>query len=386
MAEEANVATVDEGSVFQRRLNPRVAELEPASAPPRPEDISVKVRIPVDQLVRLSANESPLGPSPKVREALKAAADSPELHRYPDRRYKDLTSAMAAFVGVQPEFILPTAGASEVLPLALRAFCSDGDIVAYIHPGIPRVGREAASGGLTPLRVTVPWPYDMTAAAVMAGLSEEPALVFITSPNNTTSRLMYPEEVAALCGELPNSIVYVDEHYVEAADSFVEASAASLFPEVENLIVARTFSKVHGMAGLRVGYAVAPPSAIKAMRQISARWPVSVPAEAAALAALGDRAHLEENRALVKTGRDYLVGELSLLADLEVVPDPQGNFILARSSYPPRQVMEALWEHGVLINGFLLEGHIRITVGTDEMNRRVVEGLQKVLAVLRQAG
>ena len=234
------------------------------------------------------------------------------------------------------------------------------------------------------LRVTVDWPYEVTAQAVLDRLSDAPGLLFITSPNNTTSRLVHPDELAALCGELSDTVVYVDEHYVEAADSFKEMSAASLFPEVDNLIVARTFSKVHGMAGLRVGYAVAPPEAVKAMRQVAGRWPVSVPTEAAAIAALEDEAHFEANREEIRAGRDYIVAELSRLQGVEVVPDPQGNFVLARTAAEPRQIMEALWEHGVLINGFLLEGHIRVTVGTDEMNRKFVEAITAVIPRLNR--
>ena len=362
-------------SVFERNANTAVRKLRPYIPGPTASEIRDRYGIPLERIVKLSSNEAPLGPSPKVREALRRTSEGDELHRYPSSSVPQLREAIAKMLGIQPDQILPATGSSSTWPLIVRAFSHEGDSVLWIDPSFTAYAEVAilAEREETSVRISPPFDVDVSAAAAV---STGAKVVFVSSPNNTTSRFTDPATVQELAQGLPDAVVVLDEHYIEAADDFRSRTAVTLVDSVPNLVVTRSFSKMYGLAGLRVGYAIASEEAIASLARFRPSWSVSVVAEAAARAALEDEDHLERNIHATRTGRAFLNESLGSMDGVEVAPEPQGGFLLFRPLLRPAdEVTEGLYRRGVMVRGDLLEGWIRVSVGTEDQNTAFLDAL-----------
>lgn len=368
-------------SVFERNANTAVLRLRPYIPGPTAGEIRDRYGIPLERIVKLSSNEAPLGPSPKVREALRRASEGDELHRYPSSSVPELREAIAKVLGIQPEQILPAAGSSSTWPLIVRAFSQVGDPVLWIEPSMTSYGEVAILSERDERTVRSTYPFDPNADAIVMAAREGIKVVFISSPNNTTSRFTDLTTVQRIAETAPDSVIVIDEHYIEAVDDFRSVTAVTLVDSVPNVIVTRSFSKMYGLAGLRVGYAVGPEAAINALARFRPSWSVSVVADAAARAALQDEEHLEQNILATRAGRAFLYQSLDSMDGLEVVLDPQGGFLLFRPlSRSADEVTEALFRRGVMVRGDLLEGSIRVSVGTEQQNEVFLDALTAALA------
>ena len=205
-------------------------------------------------------------------------------------------------------------------------------------------------------------------------------MIFLSSPNNTTSRLIDPATILEIARGAQEAVVVVDEHYIEAADDYQEVSAVTLIPKATNIIVTRSLSKMYGLAGIRVGYAVGPEPAITRLMKFKSKWNISVVADAAARAALADEAHLTRNIEMTREGRDFLLEGLRALPGIQLVPDAQGGFLLFRVlAGSAGDILEQLYKRGIIVRDDLLDGYIRVSVGTPEQNRQFLTALKAAL-------
>jgi histidinol-phosphate aminotransferase len=358
-------------------IRPEIAELEPYT-PIVPLDVlAARLGLPIEQLVKLDANENPYGPAPK---ALAALAHEPYYAIYPDPNATRLREALSAYTNQPVERIVCGAGADELIDLLLRLVINPGDAVIDCPPTF---GMYSFDTGICGGRViTVPRRADFSLdipAIEAAAQASEANLLFLTSPNNPTGNLTPLSEIERLL-ELP-LLVVVDEAYIEFAQSSVANRPISTSPLVgryENLVVLRTFSKWAGLAGVRVGYALAPELIAEQLWKIKQPYNVNLAAQVAAVASLEELDYLQANVARIVGERERLYAALAELPNLHPYPS-QANFILCRvSGREAAGVKRELEQQGILIRYYrtpLLRDCIRISVGTPEQNERVLAAL-----------
>lgn len=276
-------------------------------------DAALAQAAPAATVVRLSSNENPYGPPPGAFDAMRHAFAA--AWRYPDEREDELAEKLAALHGVGRDQILVGNGSSQILDLAAAAFTSAAARLVLAEPTFEAVARYVTARGAAVERVklTAEWRHDV--AAMTAAARRGAGLVYVCNPNNPTATLTPESELRALlAGVPPSTAVLVDEAYHHYADGDPGyRSALPLLRAHANLLVARTFSKVYGMAGLRCGYAVASPANIRRLREQRPWDSVNLMALAAASAALGDTAHLERSRRANAEIRAWTAAELERL-------------------------------------------------------------------------
>lgn len=324
-------------------------------------------------ILRLSANESPLGPSPKVIEALRREAG--RVHLYPDAGATVLRGRLAERLGVGAEWLLAGNGADEVLGIIARAAFEPGDEVVIPHPAFEPYGAEATLSGAT----VVPSPlkgYDTDLDDMLGRVTPRTKAVILCTPHNPASTMVgrraLERFLTALGGEPP--LVILDEAYRDFADDPETADGVELARRHPTVIALRTFSKIAGLAGLRVGYAITRPESIERLNRVRAPYNVNRLAQAAAVAALGDAAHLELTRNLVLAERPRLAAELARRGAPS--PPSQANFILVNVGPQAGTIRAALLKGGILVRdgaGVGFPGHLRISIGTREQNDRLLE-------------
>jgi len=330
----------------------------------------------VAEPIKLSSNENILGSSPHARVAFQQAAS--KLHLYPDGKAGIVREAVAARFKLDPDRLIFGCGSDEVFTLAAQTYCEPGDNAVQGQYGFLayRISVRAAQAEVR----FAPMPklrFDVDAALDL--VDDRTRLVFLDNPGNPTGGWISAAEVERLHRGLPSvCILILDGAYAEFVDDPNYSDGLELARDAENIIVTRTFSKIHGLGGLRVGWGYAPLAIIDAMERIRAPFNVNLPAQAAAVAALADEDFQEESRRLILKWRPWLAQQLGGLG-LEVTPS-QGNFVLV--AFPAGRSAEAaeqyLAERGVLVRGlknYGLGNHLRITVGLEPHNRAVVDAL-----------
>ena len=328
-------------------------------------------------IVKLASNENPYGPSPTVLSVLQ---DPPPLQLYPDPTAFELTEALAEHHGLPSSHICLGNGSNELIDLICRVFGGATDHVVFGEPSFLcyQIGSVAEQLDHTavPLRDDLHWNVDDLLAAVTGHTK----LLFIANPNNPTGGYIADSELRRLLGSLPPRVVaVVDEAYVEFPDVEDYASALDMTDLRERLIILRTFSKAYGLAGLRIGYSLAPKEISSAIQRLRAPFNVGSVAQRAARVALGDQAHLQTSVRAVQKERRRLAGALGDMS-LEVAPS-QANFVLVRMPRKGRAVYEELLQHGVIVRAMAspISDWIRVTVGKPEENDRFLAALAEVL-------
>ena len=332
----------------------------------------------VEHPIKLSSNENVLGCSPLAEAAFAEAAS--KLNLYPDGRCEALRAAVAGKFGLEPDRLIFGCGSDEVFTMLAQAYCEPGDNVVQGQYGFlayriagHAAGAEVRSAKEPQGRVDV--------EAVLDEVDDRTRIVFIANPANPTGTWIGGGEIRTLHDRLPpNVILVLDGAYAEFADDPGYDDGVALARRSENVVITRTFSKIHGLAALRIGWGYAPAAMIDALERIRGPFNVNLPAQAAALAALGDDDFVERSQALVNVWRPWMTQQLGGLG-LEVFPS-QGNFVLARFPNTPGKTAaegEAfLAEKGYLVRGtagYGLGDCLRITIGLEADNRAVVEAL-----------
>jgi len=331
----------------------------------------------VTSAIKLASNENPLGPSPKALEAARARIG--EVHLYPDGAAYRLREAIAAHHGIDMGEVIQGNGSNELLDLIVRTFARPEHHIVFAEPAFVVYRIAALSGGIPFTAVpTRDLTHDLEAMA--AAVRPNTRVLFVANPNNPTGTHVGRSAVERLLREVPPEVVIVmDEAYIEYADAPDFPDSLKLRGLRERLLVTRTFSKIYGLAGLRVGYAVGPARLVDYMNRVRAPFNVSGVAQAAAIAALSDTEHLENSRSHNLRERERLTRELTRLG-LRVAPS-HANFVLADVGRPARPVYDALLRRGVIVRPFgNLPTSLRITVGTSSENSRFLESLAEVLS------
>jgi histidinol-phosphate aminotransferase len=327
--------------------------------------------------VKLASNENALGPSPLAIEAARAALGG--ANRYPDGACHRLREKIAAFHGITPSEVLPGAGSNELLDLVVRTFATPEHHVVFGEPAFVVYRIASLTGGVpftaVPLRDHV---HDLPAMA--RAVTPKTRVLFVANPNNPTGTHVGRAAVETLLREVPEEVIVVmDEAYFEYVEASDYPNCLELRSLRERLVVMRTFSKAYGLAALRVGYAVAPAAIIDYMNRVRAPFNVTTPAQAAAIAALDDREHVEKSVALNARERSRVIAGLR---ELGVATAPsQTNFVLMDVGRPARPVYDALLRRGVIVRPFAsLPTSLRMTFGMPEENDRFLGALREVLA------
>ncbi|MCZ7624664.1 MAG: histidinol-phosphate transaminase [Candidatus Methylomirabilota bacterium] len=334
--------------------------------------------------IKLASNENPLGPSPLALRALREALS--ECHRYPDGGGYYLKRALAKRLTLSPDHVILGNGCNELLDLTARCFLLPGDEVVIADPAFVIYGMLSHLHGCRTVRIPLKaWTHDLEAMA--RAVTSRTKMVFIGNPNNPTGTAVRPTELTAFMDAIPEEVVVViDEAYIEYISPEMVPDSLSFVRQGRSVVVLRTFSKIYGLAGLRVGYGMAPPPMIELLERIRAPFNVNALAQCAALAALDDKAHLSSSRALNEQGKAYISNELQRLG--LGCPPSAANFLLIDLRQDGQAVADALLRMGVIVRplgGAILKTHIRVTIGTPPENERFVEALRTVLGKEQQS-
>jgi histidinol-phosphate aminotransferase len=341
----------------------------------------------VQRVVKLASNENPLGPPEQSLSAIRNALAG--LALYPDGAAYELKRGLAAHLGTAADRITVGNGSNEVLSIIAETFLSTADEAVYSEyafvvyelavqaaGAIARVAPANPAGGEQ--------PRGHSLAAMMALINARTRLVFIANPNNPTGTWLPPAELQAFIGSIPRHVlVVVDEAYLEYMPADECPGILGWLEDMPNLIVCRTFSKMYGLAGLRIGYAVSHPDVAGLLNRVRQPFNVNALAQVAALAALGAHEHVRRSQDVNRNGLSQLRAGLVALG-WSVAPSA-GNFVLADTGGPAEPWYEGLLRAGVIVRpvgNYGLPHHLRITAGLPEQNERLL----RVLGELHQTG
>ena len=331
----------------------------------------------IEGSVKLASNENPLGPSPRAVQALRERLD--QLHLYPDGDCFYLKRGLAQKLGVSPDRLICGNGSNELIELAVRTFLRAGDeaVMADRAFVVYRLVVQAAGGScrIVPLK---DFTHDLEGMA--RAITPRTRIVFLANPNNPTGTIYRRKEWESFLKRISSEVLLiVDEAYFEYAADPEYPDSLRYHGEERALLTLRTFSKLYGLAGLRIGYGIGPKGIVDLMHRVRQPFNVNAAAQWAALAALGDGDHVERSLKVNRQGMDYLGDELARLG-LEQVPS-QANFILVRVG-DGRAVFNRLLRRGVIVRPmgpYDLPDHIRVTVGTEKENHRFINELKAII-------
>ena len=356
------------------QLNPQLANL-PVYQPGRPlEEVARELGLPLGGLIKLASNENPLGPSPKAVEAMHQTAT--EIHLYPDGNAFYLRNAMAERLGVDANQLIFGNGSNEIIEFVAHALLGPGTNIVvsqYCFAIYPIVAHLTGADCIA----VAAKDYGHNLPAMREAITPDTRIVFVANPNNPTGTLASHEDVLALVDAVPeHTLLVMDEAYFE----FLE-SPLDLVPRLQektNLLLMRTFSKIYGLAGLRIGYGIGHPEFIAALEKVRQPFNLNAMAQAAALAAIDDTDHLEATRANNAAGLEFFEQTLSEL-NIETVAS-HANFILANVG-DGASTFQKLQERGVITRpmaGYQLPEWIRISIGTPAENERCLAALREL--------
>lgn len=354
------------------RISPDIAGIIPYS-PGKPIE-ELERELGITGSIKLASNENPRGPSPKALAVLSETAKS--LHRYPDGGGHYLRQALADRWKVTPDHIVLGNGSDEVITLLTRAFLEPGDEAVMADPSFIVYKIDVTAARAVPVLVPLKTHrHDLPAMA--DAVTAKTRLVFVCNPNNPTGTYVTAGEVAAFMQAIPpDMIVVFDEAYYEYVTAGDYPDTLALLKAGRNVVLLRTFSKIYGLAGLRIGYGLTTPEIVQHLNRIRPPFNTSSLAQKAALAALSDEEHMRESRRVNTEGMTYLSDRLAAMG-LPVVPS-QANFVYFDVKQDGRFVFDALLRRGVIVR-HLGGPYLRVTVGLPQENQRFIEALQAVL-------
>lgn len=356
--------------------NPQLRDLV-AYEPGKPiEDVARELGLDPDSIIKLASNENPLGPSPKAIAAMREAVA--EVHLYPDGGGYRLREAIARKFGLGMNQVMLGNGSNEIIEFIGHAFLKPGDEIVVADHAFVVYKLMATLFGATTVEVPDPgYTHDLD--AMLAAITPRTREVFIANPNNPTGTLVDQAQIDRFMERVPDHVIVVfDEAYYEFLDN--PPDTLKFVREGRNVVVLRTFSKIQGLAGTRIGYGLAKPELIEVLQKTRQPFNANLVAQRGALAGLLDDEHQRRTKELNDEGRAYLQQEFARLG-LEFVPS-FANFVLVRVGDGDAAFKDLL-HRGVIVRamrGYKLPEWIRVSVGTMDQNRRFVEELEQWLA------
>lgn len=340
----------------------------------------------IDDIIKLASNENPLGPSPRAVQAMRDALDDVAL--YPDGNAFALKQALSDFHRIGRERITVGTGSDHILELIARAFLEPGRSAVFARHAFAIYAIVSQAAGAE-LRVAEPHapdhpqqPYGHDVDSLLGVVSDSTRVVFVANPNNPTGTYLTQDEIDRLMAGIPGHVVVViDEAYFDYAAPYAAGypDTRGLLERYSNLVVLRTFSKAYGLAGVRIGYALAGAAMTDCLNRVRLSFNPSSLGQVAAVAALADREHVKRT---VELNRAELQNQDAALREMGLAVIPSVcNFVTVDVGRPGRELFQQLLREGVIVrplDGYGLERHLRISVGLPEQNRRLLEALQTV--------
>lgn len=338
----------------------------------------LKRQLKLKNIIKLASNENPLGAGKKAKLAIIQALNN--INRYPEGSCFYLRRKLSRKLRLSPDMLIFGNGSDELIDIVIKAFVEDdenivtADVTFLEYHIISRVlNRRVIKAGLCDYR------YDLN--ALLKKINKKTKVVFIANPNNPTGTYLRKSELDEFIRRLPARIIAVLD---EAYDIFVDAKdfpkSSEYLKKHKNVVILKTFSKSYGLAGLRIGYGIANRQLIAAMEKVRPPFNVNILAQAAAAAALNDRAYLKNTRRTVSRGRDYLYKELAKIG-LKFLPTA-ANFILIDAGRSGKLLYRRMLKYGVIVRDmqqYGLDNFIRVTIGRPSENKRFIEVLKKLL-------
>ena len=338
--------------------------------------------IPLEDVAKLGSAENPFGPSPKALEAVKAAA---KLDNYPDWTAGELREKIATKYGYTPDHVICGAGETEIISWIIRVFSGVGDKIVMFVPAFPIYHIAAENEGRVPVYVGMGPELEFKWDHYMAAIKDDVRIVFLTNPHSPTGGLMKENNIRRVCEAAKNQLVVLDEAYIHFSKT---NGGMELVREYRNLLVLRTFSKVFGLAGLRVGFGIAAPEIIAPMMNIKPTWNMGALQIAGACAALDDDEYVEKTIEAIAEMRLYVMSRLAKLNSFSVVGDPKSNFFLLRiedDTLNSTKLFYELLKRGVIVKdgsvSFIDLGkrYLRIDVSLKKQMDRLVWALSDIM-------
>lgn len=358
-------------------VNPKILNITPYQ-PGRPIE-EVKRELGLKEVIKLASNENPLGPSPKAVKAIKGALG--KINRYPEGGCFYLRQDLSKKLKVSPENLIFGNGSDEIIDIIIKTFCREDEEILTSEVSFLEYKIIAQQNGR--LTRTVPlmdFKYDLS--ALKKNIGPKTRVIFIANPNNPTGSYVSKKEVEGFLLNLPENILVVfDEAYFEFVDQNDFPDVIKYIEKGKNVMLLRTFSKIYGLAGLRIGYGIAKKEFIQYLERCRQPFNVNLLAQEAAQAALSDATFVKKSKKIAAEGKEYLYQSLEKMG-IEYIPSAT-NFILLNLKRDGIEVFKKLLKKGVIIRDmrqYGLKDFIRVTVGTKKENRKFVVALKKVLS------
>lgn len=343
----------------------------------------VQRELGIQRVVKLASNENPLGPSPKAVKAIQGYLS--QIHRYPDAAATDVKERIASYLGQSPEQLIMTNGADELITLISEAYLNPEDEIIVPAPSFSEYEFGAQLMGASTIAVPLGKDYCYDIEGILQAVTERTKIIYICSPNNPTGTYLPKSDLSRLLDALPKRILVVLDsaytHYATADDYTAGFEYVSLgYP----VIVLQTFSKIYGLAGIRVGYGISTEAIIRNILQVKEPFNVNALAQTADAAAIMDDKHVADSRQVNTSGREFLYeafGSLGLR-----FTESMSNFVLLELGPEAKTIYDRLLARGVIVRCGSIWGlpeHVRITVGIREENEILIESLRAILEELR---
>jgi histidinol-phosphate aminotransferase len=331
----------------------------------------------IKDVIKLASNENPLGASPKAVHAIRKAAE--EVYYYPEGSCFELKKELARKLEAAPENLIFGNGSDELLLMISQAFFNPGDEIIQADPNLTFVeyNTVTAIAGAVPVFVDLK-DYCFDLMAMAEKINEKTKLIFIANPNNPTGTIVTKAEVEEFLKKVPENVLVVfDEAYYEYVERADYPEVILNVKEGKNVIILRTFSKIYGLAGLRIGYGIANKDIISILEKVKQPFNVNSIAQAGALAALSDLRHIEQSRKTNSEGKSFLYDSLEAMG-LEFVSS-QANFILIDLKKNAKEAAGDMLKEGIIVRPIGGPNFIRVTIGTAVQNEKFIKTLKKVL-------
>jgi histidinol-phosphate aminotransferase len=341
-------------------------------------DESVILSAPPDIKARLSANENPFGPSPKAKKAIEEAINTS--YRYAFGASRDLVTKIAAYEGIQPGQVLMAAGSSPLLLAAAMYFSKDGGNIITGDPSYQDLPEKAAQFKAQLIKVPLTADYKLDLVAMEKSITADTKLIYLCNPNNPTATVLDTAELKAFCERVSAKVpVFIDEAYIDYLDDPKGASMMEAVRKGQNVIIARTFSKLYGFAGLRVGYAVGSQTMVRALNQYTTGgMAISATSAQAAVATYQDMEYLSEAKAKTVASRQFLY-DLLTKEGYTYIPS-SANFVMFPLKMESRKFGEEMMKRGVSIRTwrFANKEWCRISIGTMEEMQEFAKAFKEI--------
>jgi len=343
----------------------------------------VERELGLTDVIKMASNENPLGPSPLAVEAIKRYL--PRISLYPDGNSYYLKSALAGHLNLQEKNIVMGNGADELITLVGAAYLNPGDEIIMAQPSFSEYDFSARLMDAVPVRVPCKnFRHDLKAMA--AAVTGKTRVIFICNPNNPTGTIVTHQELQEFLAGLPSNIlVIMDEAYYEYVGDPSYPNSLDFLEKGYNVLILRTFSKIYGLAGLRVGYGLAGEQVITDLNTVREPFNVNSVAQVAARAALNDKEHLEAVLRVNTSGKEYLAGEFTRMGLFHL--PTEANFIFVDVGVDSRQLFQKLLHKGVIVRTGDIFGYpqfIRVSISTEDANRRFIKALEESLRELKE--